>query len=115
MTWFSSFTQLKSAELGPIGSPSLIPRGDDQPGAAALDSHTIPIIFGTLGAVLGLASIVVGIVQIRRHSSHARAAQRDIEMSPTQEQSAVRGQDARTPAPTRLREQNETVTRANTF
>jgi len=41
-----------------------------------LDTLTIPIVFGAIGAVLTLATIVIGIIQIRA----ARCRHRDAEM-----------------------------------
>jgi uncharacterized protein HemX len=41
-----------------------------------LDTLTIPIVFGAIGAVLTLATIVIGIIQIRA----ARYRHRDAEM-----------------------------------
>jgi hypothetical protein len=42
-----------------------------------LDTLTIPIVFGAIGAVLTLATIVIGIIQIRA----ARCRHRDAETS----------------------------------
>jgi hypothetical protein len=44
-----------------------------------LDSLTIPIVFGAIGAVLTLATIVIGIIQIRA----ARCRHRDAEAGPS--------------------------------
>jgi hypothetical protein len=44
-----------------------------------LDTLTIPIVFGAIGAVLTLATIVIGIIQIRA----ARCRHRDAEAGPS--------------------------------
>jgi len=46
------------------------------PASSTLDTLTIPIIFGAIGAVLTLATIVIGIIQIRA----ARCRHRDAEI-----------------------------------
>lgn len=94
------------ADPGPIAntSTSLVPRADGTDAGAASDSNTITIIFGTIGAVLAFASIVVGIVfgiaQIRKRSNIARSALDDIEMNPPQRLSAAGVQDDGSVEPT---------------
>lgn len=87
--------------LGPLDSlvPRLVSRANDPQSTAALDSHTLPIIFGTIGAVLALASIIIGVIQIRamfmarRRSSSAGADANAMELGD------VSGQDAGDMAP----------------
>ena len=45
---------------------------------SALDTRMIPITFGVIGCILTLATIIVGVVQIRA----TRMKQRDTEMGP---------------------------------
>jgi hypothetical protein len=48
-----------------------------------LDTLTIPIVFGAIGAVLTLATIAIGIIQIRasrRRHGDVEAGRRDLEL-----------------------------------
>lgn len=95
--------------LGPIETlvTGLSQRDDDPDSttAAALDSHTLPIIFGTIGAVLTVATIVIGIIQIhdmrkRRADNNAEHDENDIELGLREQQAAAGGQEAGEGAPT---------------
>lgn len=85
-----------SSRFGPLDSlvTRLVSRADDLESTAALDSHTLPIVFGTLGAVLALASMIIGVIQIRamvmarRRSSSVGAGDNDLEMDPVGAQDA---------------------------
>lgn len=87
--------------VGPLDSlvTRLVSRANDPLSTAALDSHTLPIIFGAIGVVLALASIIIGVIQIRamsmtrRRASGARAGENAMAMGD------VSGQDAENLAP----------------
>lgn len=88
-----------SVQLRPIISPGLHPRANRAPASAALDSHTLPIIFGAIGAGLTLATIIIAIIQLRsmqrRYSNNdVEASQNEVEMGP------VGGQEAQGAAAT---------------
>lgn len=84
--------------LGQLNSlvTRLVPRGNDTESGTSsiLESHTLPIVFGTLGAVLALASIIIGVIQIRamfmaRHrSSSAGTDENSVELADVSRQDA---------------------------
>ena len=83
------------ANIGPTASATHA--ADASSSASAnntLDTLTIPVVFGAIGAVLTLATIVIGIIQIRaarcRHRD-AEAGQSDHELDEQQPRRELAG------------------------